>query len=411
MSEFILYRTILAVCIMILGCKLNAQERVVISNSCYLVLSGGTSSYPINIVIDNSATNAITRNTSGHIISEGEYNKVKWNIGANNGSYEIPFGVGTTVYIPFKFNIAVGDEGVGAGNLSVATWYTAANAVVPTTGGTYTVCPSENNAIDRFWYINVSGYGTNPTSDIYFYYNPASDLDGIAEADLQAQRGNLALSCPWEPPVGTVDVINNYVEVINVSAFSPWTLVNKNNPLPIELLSFKGECKGKNILLTWETATEVNNDYYTVERSINGETFNSVAVIQGAGNSSANLHYEYTDDFPFSGVLYYRLKQTDYDGKFEYSNIFSIRDCKNLDASIYAFTHDMQSIIVIINTPIIKNYFLTLYNMMGEEVFNRQINAMKGKTRIELQMEIIASGIYLLRISADDEIYAKRIIL
>jgi hypothetical protein len=88
--------------------------------------------------------------------------------------------------------------------------------------------------------------------------------------------------------------------------------------LPISLLSFDVKGINKKIQINWSTATEINNDFFTLERSIDGNNWEILAYIDGAGNSNQLLDYEYTDEFPYQGISYYRLKQTDYDGKFEY---------------------------------------------------------------------------------------------
>ncbi|MBR3981065.1 MAG: BspA family leucine-rich repeat surface protein [Bacteroidales bacterium] len=94
--------------------------------------------------------------------------------------------------------------------------------------------------------------------------------------------------------------------------------------LPIELSYFTVTQDGGNILFVWETATETNNDYFTIEQSIDGVSFHEVAQIAGAGTSSTNNYYEYSMLATFSGLMYFRLKQTDYNGDYSYSNIQAI---------------------------------------------------------------------------------------
>jgi hypothetical protein len=98
--------------------------------------------------------------------------------------------------------------------------------------------------------------------------------------------------------------------------------------LPIELISFEGYHRDGFNLLTWVSATETNNDFYTLERSIDATNWVSVSNINGAGNSNTNLFYEYKDYDASSSLNYYRLKQTDRNGQFKYYNIISIDDTK-----------------------------------------------------------------------------------
>ncbi|MEK6828808.1 MAG: hypothetical protein AABY15_01690 [Nanoarchaeota archaeon] len=95
--------------------------------------------------------------------------------------------------------------------------------------------------------------------------------------------------------------------------------------LPIELLYFVGvkEQDGRN-LLKWVTASEMSNDYFSIERSDDGEMFEEINRVDGAGNSSSELSYYVYDNNPIKGYNYYRLKQVDYNGDFEYSKTIVI---------------------------------------------------------------------------------------
>ncbi|MDP2387563.1 MAG: T9SS C-terminal target domain-containing protein [Bacteroidota bacterium] len=92
-------------------------------------------------------------------------------------------------------------------------------------------------------------------------------------------------------------------------------------PLPISLVSFIASKQNDEVLINWVTATETNNQYFTVERSENGQFFSEIGNVNGAGNSVTQKSYFMTDLHPFTGINYYRLKQTDFDGKYSYSSI------------------------------------------------------------------------------------------
>jgi hypothetical protein len=100
--------------------------------------------------------------------------------------------------------------------------------------------------------------------------------------------------------------------------------------LPIFLLDFSAEIVDSYTHLTWQTATERDNDFFTVERSANGIDWEVLELIDGAGVSNELLHYETYDNYPLNGISYYRLKQTDFDGKATYSDIKSISNTEEL---------------------------------------------------------------------------------
>lgn len=95
--------------------------------------------------------------------------------------------------------------------------------------------------------------------------------------------------------------------------------------LPIKLSNFSATIKDKSAIISWTTASESNNHYFTIERSADGSNFTSIGMVDGAGNSSSSIDYRYIDDAPLAGTSYYRLKQTDYDGQFTYSDVRAIQ--------------------------------------------------------------------------------------
>ncbi len=97
-----------------------------------------------------------------------------------------------------------------------------------------------------------------------------------------------------------------------------YTIEFGSSPLPVELIDFNVELIDNSVEVTWSTATEINNDFFTVEKSSDAVNYDVLDEVAGAGNSSTVQNYSYIDDNVFDGVSYYRLKQTDFDGKFEY---------------------------------------------------------------------------------------------
>jgi len=93
------------------------------------------------------------------------------------------------------------------------------------------------------------------------------------------------------------------------------------SPLPIELTGFSATISESHVVCEWSTASEVNNNYFTLERSTDGVHFDSLLSVDGAGNSTQALYYRAVDNNPLNGDSYYRLKQADFDGQFSYSEI------------------------------------------------------------------------------------------
>lgn len=106
--------------------------------------------------------------------------------------------------------------------------------------------------------------------------------------------------------------------------------------LPIKLLSFTGACKDQSVVLNWSTDSETNNGSYTIERATNGSDWQIAGTVEGGGNSSIVRHYSFTDKGSNNNV-YYRLKQTDFDGRSEYFKVSAVESCRKelTDLDIY----------------------------------------------------------------------------
>jgi len=107
------------------------------------------------------------------------------------------------------------------------------------------------------------------------------------------------------------------------------------NALPVEMVQYDAACDFGIPRLSWTTASEIHNDYFTIERSTDGLNFESIANVDGLGNSSRLASYTWSDDKPINGRAYYRLKQTDFDGMYEYHGITTVECGQSVDLNIY----------------------------------------------------------------------------
>jgi hypothetical protein len=117
------------------------------------------------------------------------------------------------------------------------------------------------------------------------------------------------------------------------------------NPLPIQLVVFSGKQKGSSIRLFWTTASEVNNDHFEVEKSMEISGFDLVEKVRGAGNSTYTIDYFCEDKFPYEGVSYYRLKQVDYEGKITYSKIIPVEFSSEREDALFEYYNFLGQII------------------------------------------------------------------
>ncbi|MGC9330811.1 MAG: T9SS type A sorting domain-containing protein [Bacteroidales bacterium] len=180
---------------------------------------------------------------------------------------------------------------------------------------------------------------------------------------------------------------------------------SKDIPLPIELLNFDVTCDHENdaIDVSWTTASEINNDYFTLYRSIDGISFEEIERITGSGNTSEAQTYAFTDDFAPVGDVYYKLSQTDFNGLTENFMVTSI-NCFSPDnkISVKVFPNPFRDIlnVVFTNWPLGKTT-LRLIDMQGHLILQKSENIQGRNTHIQLRFDDISPGMYIFNLRTD----------
>lgn len=178
-----------------------------------------------------------------------------------------------------------------------------------------------------------------------------------------------------------------------------------NPSLPIVLSSFSGTRKTKNIIeLNWVTATETNNHYFDLEKSING-VFYSIGKIIGAGTSNIERKYNYTDYDATESTEYYRLKQVDYDGHFEYFPVISVDEVIDTKDGIIVYPNPSQSELNIHIVCVEYINKITLIDITGKEyVIGKDIYC-DGQTFIAISIADIPNGVYFIKFNTNKETF------
>jgi hypothetical protein len=180
-----------------------------------------------------------------------------------------------------------------------------------------------------------------------------------------------------------------------------------------EMLDFTVVREGEVTLIKWKTATEINNDYFTLERSKDGVAYEVIAVIQGAGNSTTEIEYRFIDEFPLSGISYYRLKQTDYDGEYTYSVKKSIYLESETEMLVYPNPSNGNVVHIELNGGAEKDLNYQILNMNAQLVNAGNLKAElnnEGLFQINFE-EKLQSGIYLLKVNLGNKSLVERIII
>ncbi len=182
--------------------------------------------------------------------------------------------------------------------------------------------------------------------------------------------------------------------------------------MPITLTDFTAKPDGDIVNLYWRTASEVNNDYFTVEKSsANTLIFEFVDNVKGAGNSNIPVDYFATDFSPYMGNSYYRLKQTDFDGRVTYSNLLAVTVNKLMgELNVFPIPSD-GNMNINLNTPAVE-LFVVVYDVYGNEHFSKLLVNQSGTVLYGLDLRNkLTPGVYLIRASNVNGIYEKKIVI
>lgn len=244
-----------------------------------------------------------------------------------------------------------------------------------------------------YWVNKIGGLGSNSSSSIY-----VKDQDIYLSGYYNGQQ-----------------IIDNYTfnTTGNFDSFLiKFTEIN-SNPLPIELLSFKVICTQTGSLITWTTASETNNDYFTIEKSTDMMNWKVVSTLSSSFNSNEIKNYIIEDNTINPNELtYYRLKQTDFDGNFKYFDVYSILcSLPNNSLEIIGVNVSELNINIMLKTNGFNPVDIDFYDIYGKLITQKIINPTKGANIITLNSIHLSPGIYLISATQNGEKKTKKIIL
>lgn len=249
-------------------------------------------------------------------------------------------------------------------------------------------------------------------------YLEDADADGIPNF-LDVDNGTYFLDSDAD---GVIDLFD--INSSGANATKPFPDLNGNGtpsfrevlevvPLPIELLDFKGKSVKQGHLIQWSTASEQNNDYFTLEYSINNQVFQAIHTQDGAGQSNALRAYEFLNQkLEASPVHYYRLKQTDFDGKSKYSSSIYLKSIRKGSFEItQAYQTSSQELRVELQLEQDQTIFLQLINGAGSVILSQQLFVSKDQPVFLLTTGTLPSGTYYLHCKDSREGQAIRTLI
>ncbi len=393
----------------------------------------------LSLAINETVTNGLTL-TNG-ITNLAGFRLTLGTSGANPG---------TLVCIPTSNNFLTGGNftrwfgtsTIAAGNVNglfpmgnitgtdyYASFYVTCPVTAPTTGGSVTVTYSDPFTIQTVNFSDGEGSTVVKRHD---------DIWGVSTGSLAG--GSYVLRAERTFTVGYVGLLSDLrlTQLASAVGNSLTTLgslllpqVNRTNitlaqltnnfyigsinavqsPLPIELLTFDAVMnKNNKVDVNWSTATEKNNDYFTVQRSADGINFADVGRVKGAGNSLYQINYSYVDESPLEGVSYYRLKQTDLDKTFTYSGL-SVVNLTYSSKGLTIYPNPTNSTIRIA----FKNsgngaVEIRIRDVNGKAVLYAEKHFGETGNSVDVDLSTLESGVYFVSVTVNGKTTVQKIV-
>ena len=326
-----------------------------------------------------------------------------------NTNYSFPVGDNSN-YTPMSVQLYAGPMGANS-QISVN--------VIP---NAHPNIGSSTNYLSRYWQVEPSNFPTPQTGyGVTYQWAPTDEVTAPIPANLKPYKHNpqgwIAANgsgATFEIGTGTVNPGTRTITWDGLYSFSDFTGNGNGSPLPINLLSFDVQPVMENVAITWSTASETNNDYFTIERSQDGTSFSEFTKVDGAGNSNTILNYKVTDFTPFEGLSYYRLKQTDFDGKVEYSEIKTVQFTKPVEGqnwSVYPNPSNLNGINLITGKSANSTVSINLADLTGKIIYSKTIPVKSEGSNQFITFENIATGIYYLTILDGSHLKTIKVVL
>ena len=370
-------------------------------------------------VSESGSTNTFTRCTISGNMAGGGSNDDGAGLRISNGTY-----IFKNCTITGNTNAARGGGIYDSSDANTVEFYscTIANNTASNEGGGIYFSSGTNSMTNCIIADNTDGIGAN---DIHFSSGTlASNVTNLVE--------NCTGTCPTfslntDPGLGSPTTCNGGT-VLQISAGSsaedagtsggnaPSDDICKEarsnppdlgsfeivSPLPIELIYFRGNAIGDNtVRVEWMTASEVNNDYFTIERSCNGAAFDAIGKLKASGESNTPITYSYIDDQIDKGQfrIYYRLRQTDYDGNSTLSEIVTMSLEKENGFDIASLFADPQNLSVTFDAAVDNKITSSIFDLTGRLMSVETYQPRKGIYTISLDIGPFTTGMYILHLS------------
>lgn len=275
-----------------------------------------------------------------------------------------------------------------------------------------------NSRWQRIWYVDVTNTLTAINTNIEFDMSDGG-VGGIVLGTITdyvllyraGQAGNWTELTTASSIIGDRIIFSNY-NLVNDGYYTIGTKNYMASPLPIELISFNASTKGNKVNISWSTASEKNNDFFTIQKTADGINFETVSIIKSLGEKSQTANYKVVDSNPYSGSSYYRLAQTDFSGETKYSQMVYVNFDEKEFIGIKVFPNPSEGIVTV-NFIGLNNsqLFIEVTDMAGKLFYSKTVNATNNSVYTINPEKKLTPGTYNVIVKDNNKFFTQKIVV
>tara|TARA_B100000809_G_scaffold266457_1_gene329273 strand:- start:7491 stop:8744 length:1254 start_codon:yes stop_codon:yes gene_type:complete len=352
-----------------------------VTNDVTAVTYGGQS---MNFAVESTIISGSLQRVEIWYLREAEINLASSSIFIPTFSISDPFIGGNNAYYTLAVTLKDVDQ--------ITTVCTAGTGY-STGSSTVVLNPSVPVLPSEIFIYGTSG-GQNRTHTPATGYTEGIDILGATGSTSATANHKLITLVGSENPTSTSSSNHNRFVLAGVRIIPTGTLCS--SALPFELVNFMAEATKGDVKLNWQTVSEINNAFFTIEHSLNGFDWENTTRVDGAGNSSSLLSYSIIDSKPYLGISYYRLKQTDFDGQFTYSYTISVNIKLTDNSQIEMYPNPANNKFTIFGC---KNELdkINIYNTIGQDITLLTQQIENNETKVIIDLSKLSSGVYYIK--------------
>jgi hypothetical protein len=371
---------------------LNRTSNQVISGSGTINLHDLTNSNTVGVTLSNSislsgdlvftstanistSNNVIWLSSSSSITGEDADSHVIGNVSQTKN-----VDVSTTVN--FANGVTIADSPNNLGDVTVFRTSGDPNGITTVEG---------NSSIAALWDISPT---TAPSGNLTLSLSWGSYWDNGRTSDLEVWKND----GEWKKVAAVTAAGEPRTASVTTNSFSSWTITDKNNPLPVSLVFFRGESLDSQAKLTWQTANEYQNKGFEILKSFNGIDFDSIGFVTGRGTSNISQNYSFIDNSFFQGA-YYRLKQVDFEGTTEFSEVISISKVGENQNTFALFPNPITSQTQLVYYGVLdKDVQISIFDAQGKLIVEKFATLNQINAHLKNTTPYLLEGLYLIHI-------------